>query len=91
MKVTPLLERFRENPRDTRHVVRIELGFYDDVAAEMFALVVFVSDGLLRVGESADPTPPATSRFFSIATGTPNGAVLSPGGIRQGDLARQRQ
>ena len=71
MKVTPLLERFRENPRDTRHVVRIELGFYDDVAAEMFALVVFVSDGLLRVGESSDPTPPATSRFFSIASRLP--------------------
>ena len=29
--------------------MRLELGLIDEMAAEMFALVVFVSDGLLQV------------------------------------------
>jgi len=44
-----LLERFKENPAETRYQVRLDLGVADEVAAEMFALVVFISDGLLQV------------------------------------------
>ena len=84
MKVTPLLERFRENPRDTRHVVRIELGFYDDVAAEMFALVVFVSDGLLQATQVLLHRQPTTTRAS-------NGAVLPSGWLREGDYPWQRR
>ena len=48
--------------------MRVELGFLDDLAAEMFALVVFVSDGLLQIN---DTTPSPAARFFSIATQLP--------------------
>ena len=44
-EVVTLLERFKENPVETKHAMRVELDWYDELAAEMFALVVFVSDG----------------------------------------------
>jgi len=47
-KVVALLERFKSDASKTRHAVRVELGWYEKLAAEMFALVVFVSDGLLN-------------------------------------------
>jgi len=67
-EVVTLLERFKENPVETRHQVRVELGLADDLAAEMFALVVFVSDGLLQVKDTI-ATPAA--RFFSIVAQLP--------------------
>jgi len=63
-----LLERFKENPVKTRQAVRIEIGWYDEAAAEMFALVVFVSDGLLQI---MNTTPSPAARFFSIASQLP--------------------
>jgi len=68
-EVVTLLERFKENPVKTRHVMRVELGLLDDLAAEMFALVVFVSDGLLHINDSTTTTPAA--RYFSIAAQLP--------------------
>ena len=47
-EVVALLERFQDQVR-TRREVRVEVGWCDEAAAEMFAIVVFVSDGLLRV------------------------------------------
>ena len=64
-----LLERFKDNPGVTRHALRVEIGWYDEVAAEMFALVVFVSDGLLQIRDTAS-SPPA-ARFFKIARKLP--------------------
>jgi len=64
-----LLERFKENPVETRHDVRVELGFVDELAAEMFALVVFVSDGLLQTNETTTRSPAA--RLFRIAAQLP--------------------
>ena len=64
-----LLERFKNNPEETRRAMRVELGCLDDVAAEMFALVVFVSDGLLQINDTTTPSPAA--RFFKIATQLP--------------------
>ena len=49
LAVVALLERFRDNPDTTRHVIRSELGWYDELAAALFALVVFVSDSLLQI------------------------------------------
>ena len=63
-----LLERFKSDTAETRHAMRVEIGWYDELAAEMFALVVFVSDGLLQVNETAT-THAAT--FFSIAARLP--------------------
>ena len=48
--------------------MRVELGLLDELAAEMFALVVFVSDGLLQVNET---TSNPAARFFRIATQLP--------------------
>ena len=69
MKVVTLLERFEENPVKTKHAVRVELGLVDDLAAEMFALVVFVSDGLLQIKDTTTTTPAA--RYFKIARSLP--------------------
>jgi len=49
-------------------VVRVELGWYDDLAAEMFAMVVFVSDGLLEIKDT--PSSPA-ARYFTIVAQFP--------------------
>jgi len=66
--VVTLLERFKENPVETRHAMRVDLGLLDELAAEMFALVVFVSDGLLQ---SNSTTPSPAARFFNIAAQLP--------------------
>ena len=67
-EVVTLLERFKGDAAQTRRAVRVELGWHDEMAAEMFALVVFVSDGLLQVN---DTTPTPAARFFSIARRLP--------------------
>ena len=67
-EVVTLLERFKSDAAQTRHAVRVELGWYDEAAAEIFALVVFVSDGLLQVKDTI-ATPAA--RFFSIVAQLP--------------------
>jgi len=67
-EVATLLERFKRDATKTRHDMRVELGWYDEAAAEMFALVVFVSDGLLQINETT-PTPAA--RFISIVRRLP--------------------
>ena len=48
----------------------MELGLLDEMAAEMFALVVFVSDGLLQINDTTT-TPSPAARFFSIARRLP--------------------
>jgi len=68
-EVVSLLKRFESDAAKTRHAVRVELGLLDELAAEMFALVVFVSDGLLQIKDTTTTTPAA--RFFSIANQQP--------------------
>ena len=65
-----LLEKFRGNQVETRRAVRQELGWYDEAAAGLFALVVFVSDGLLDVRRDSSADPLIT-RFFIIAAQLP--------------------
>jgi len=67
-EVVTLLERFEKDDTQTRHAMRLELGWCDEAAAEMFALVVFVSDGLLQINGST--TTPA-AKFFRIASQLP--------------------
>jgi len=67
-EVVALLERFKSDAAKTRHTTRLELGWYDEAAAEVFALAVFVSDGLLHIN---DTTPSPAARFFSIAAQLP--------------------
>jgi len=56
---------------ETNYAVRVELGFVDELAAEMFALVVFVSDGLLQVKKRVNPKSKPAARFFRIASRLP--------------------
>ena len=67
-EVETLLERFKSDPSQTKHATRVEIGWYDEAAAEIFALVVFVSDGLLQIN---DTTPSPAARVFSIAAQLP--------------------
>jgi hypothetical protein len=66
--VVSLLEKFETNPTQTRHEVRIELGCFDELAAELFAVVIFLCDGILKIKE--EKTDEAT-RFFEIAKRLP--------------------
>jgi len=68
-EVASLLERIKDNLVETRHQMRVELGLLDELAAEMFALVVFVSDGLLQVKDTT--TPPPEARSFDITRQLP--------------------
>jgi len=68
-EVISLLERFKSDAAKTRHAVRLELGLLDELAPEVFALVVFVSDGLLQISDTA--TTSLAARFFNIAAQLP--------------------
>jgi len=68
-EVATLLERFKENPMKTRFLMRLELGCYDEPAAEIFALVVFVSDGLLGITKDSIRIPAA--RILNIVSQLP--------------------
>jgi len=68
-EVVALLERFQGDATQTRHAIRVEVGWYDEVAAEMFAIVVFVTDGLLQIEDTTMST--AAARYFTIARRLP--------------------
>ena len=68
-EVVTLLERFKSDAAQTRYMIRVELGLLDGLAAEMFSLVVFVSDGILQINDTKTATPAAT--FFKIARRLP--------------------
>ena len=72
MGMVPLLESWKENPEKIRLELAKKLGWNGIVtAAEMFALVVFVSDGLLRC-QANDVKPSGKgTRFFNIASKLP--------------------
>ena len=68
-EVGSLLERYLTNPALTHHELRVKLGVLDEVAAEVFALTVFLCDDLLRLRPACNLA--ATSRFFIIASKMP--------------------
>jgi len=68
-EVVALLERFKSDAAQTRDAMRVKLGLLDELAAEVFAVVVFVSDDLLQVKDTTTPSPAA--RFFNIARRLP--------------------
>ena len=70
-EMVALLERFKENPEETRHQVRLEFGWYGETAAHMFAMVVFVSDGLLQTKVTGVKSGAKRTRFFRIAAQLP--------------------
>lgn len=68
IEVTALLKRIKDHPEETRHQVRVELGWYVEMAAEVFALVVFASDGLLEIKENENHE---AARFLRIIVQLP--------------------
>jgi len=72
-EVVSLLERFLANPAQTRHELRAKLGVLDALAAEVFALTVFLCDDLLQLKPAlgAALTSELALRFFVIASKLP--------------------
>ena len=73
-EIVKLLERFIANPAQTRHEVRVKLGVLDELAAEVFALTVFLCDDLLQLKPALTTTTPAsaaTTRFCVIISKLP--------------------
>jgi ankyrin repeat protein len=73
-KVNALLRRFEKDPKNTQHTVRNEIGWYDDRASEIFAPMVFLSDGLLQGRTPLTPVfsrSTSAARFFEIAEKLP--------------------
>ena len=68
-QMVTLLENFKQNPEEVRHAVRSRLGWYTKEAAEVFALLVFLSDGLLELRPKTRRNPAA--RVFRIARRLP--------------------
>jgi len=64
------------NPRQTRHQVRMGLRLWDEVAADLFAIVVFFCDDLLQIQPfltttTAEPDTTAAVRFFGVISKLP--------------------
>jgi len=76
-EVVSVLERFLANPALTRFEIRANLGVLDELAAEVFALVVFLCDELLQFKSASHPaTAPdhaaaSATRFFVISSKLP--------------------
>ena len=70
-----MLERFIANPTQTRYEIHVKLGFPDQLAAEVFALTVFLCDDLLRLKPALPITTitasAAATRFFTITKRLP--------------------
>jgi len=73
--VALVLERFLANPTQIRHELRVEFGVVDEHAAELFALIVFLCDGLLQLNPAFTTanliTNPAAFRFFTMVKRLP--------------------
>jgi len=75
-KVESVLGRLMTNPMQTRHEVRVKLGLLDILAAEIFAMTVFLCDGLLQLKPAShffvgNFDTAAPTRFFAIASKLP--------------------
>jgi hypothetical protein len=69
-----LARAYQNDPEGTRHQMRLELGWYDERASEIFAPVVFLSDGLLQGRTPLTPVfsmSTSAARFFEIASKLP--------------------
>ena len=72
-EVVALLEQFVANPEKTRREIRVKLGMLEELAANVFALVIFLCDDLLQLKEVPTPDVRGTdaAHFFSIARRLP--------------------
>ena len=66
-----LLERFTANPAQIRHELRAKLGVLTETAADLFALIIFLCEGLVLVKLALVPSNPAAVRFMIITRRLP--------------------
>jgi len=64
-----LLERYRHDPDRLRYEIRVELGVIDKMASTVFASIVFLCDGLLKLIPAK--TKATLSRFLAMAQRLP--------------------
>jgi len=75
--IVSLLEIFIADSAQTRHDLRVQLGMLDELAAEVFALTVFLCDDLLQLKPALSTSAAAASaatfpaRFFTIVKRLP--------------------
>jgi len=69
--IAEYLERFKENPERVRYEVMVEFGLHAELAAQVFAVVVFLSDGLLQPVASTGRERSNAGRFLAIASQLP--------------------
>ena len=60
-EVVWLLSKFKEDQVTTCHEVQLELGVSKGCTADLFALVVFLCDGLLKITSKPPRAPPLTA------------------------------
>ena len=70
-EVVSLLERFMAQPEQTRYGLRVKLGALDELAAELFALIVFLCDNHLRLKPVVISSNQAVVRFFVMVQRMP--------------------
>ena len=73
-EVTLLLKKFKDDRLRVCHEVRVVLGVQDALAAELFAITIFLCDDYLRIKkpvEGASFSNQAAIRFFSITVRLP--------------------
>ena len=69
LKIASLLERFTVNPVGTQHQLREELGLRGSRASQVFALMIFLCDDLLKIKHAEAQTQ--AGRFFAKAGSLP--------------------
>ena len=73
-EIAAVLEKFAANPEKTRRELRVKLGVLDELAAEIFALVIFLCDDQLQLKPALatiDTSNSAALSFFSIVRRLP--------------------
>lgn len=72
-----LLDKFRDDPAQTRQQLRLELSLEDMVATDIFVMIVLLSDDYLKITptdqsiKQASQVSQAIIRFFGIAQRLP--------------------
>lgn len=70
-EVAALLERYKARPGEVIQEVRLLLGYYAELAADVFALVIFLCDDYLALRNPRPGHDAKTERFFGMARRLP--------------------
>ena len=70
-EIAELLKRFVVRPKQIKHEIRVNLKFKNAMASELFSLVVFLCDDLVKEIDSGISDLCVSSRFFAITKRLP--------------------